>query len=90
MKPDLRSQKVSQIKKDLEEVKKEIYYLERASEKARSINADERALHLTKKMEPIRQKRRHLEELSLLQRKENKSFKDKVRREKKNKQNCNK
>ena len=83
MKPDMRSQKNSQIKEDLEEVKKEIYFLEKAREKARNVNADERALVLTKEMNPIRQKRRHLEELSLLQHKKNKSFKDKVRRQKK-------
>ena len=80
----MRSQKITQIKEDLEEVKKEIYFLEKAREKARNVNADERALVLTKEMNPIRQKRRRLEEeLSLLQHKENKSFKDKLRRQKK-------
>ena len=82
MKPDIRSKKITQIKEDLGEVKKEIYsyYLER--EKARNVNADERCLVLTKEMNPIRQKRCLEEELSLLQHKENKSCKDKSRRQK--------
>jgi hypothetical protein len=87
MRPDIRSRKMKQIGEDLEEVKKEIFHLDKSREKARNINADERALRLTKEMEPLRQKRRRLEEeLELLEEKERKSSKDKERRMRKKKE----
>ena len=81
MRPNIRSRQMKQISEDLEEVKKEVFHLEKSREKARNINADERALRITKEMDPLRQKRQRLEEeLQLLQQKEKKSLKDKERR----------
>ena len=80
----MRAKQLQQISENVDEVKKEIFHLERSREKARNVNADERALRLTKEMEPLRVRKRHLEEeLLLLQRKEKKYSKDKERREKK-------
>ena len=82
MKPSIRAKQLAEISEDLEEVKKEIFHLERSREKARNLNSDERALRLTKEMDPLRIKKRRLEEeLSLLQKKEKKSSKDKERRQ---------
>ena len=77
---------MKQIGDDLEEVEneKEIFHLDKSREKVRNINADERALRLTKEMEPLRQKRRRLEEE--LEEKERKSSKDKERRMRKKKE----
>ena len=84
MKPSIRAKKLEEISEDLEEVKKEIFHLERSREKARNLNADERALRLTKEMDPLRVKKRRLEEeLLLLRNKEKKSSKDKERRQRK-------
>ena len=84
MNPSMRAKQLQQISEDVDEVKKEIFHLERSREKARNVNVDERALRLTKEMEPLRVRKRHLEEeLLLLQRKEKKYSKDKERREKK-------
>lgn len=83
LKKELRIKQISNISEDLDEVKKEIFHLERSREKARNVNADEKALRLSKEMEPLRKKKRQLEEeLQLLQQKEAKSSKDKERRKK--------
>ena len=84
MKPSIRAKKLEEISEDLEEVKKEIFHLERSREKARNLNADEGALWLTKEMDPLRVRKRRLEEeLLLLRNKEKKSSKDKERRQRK-------
>lgn len=70
MTESIRGKQITEISEDLEEVRNEIYHLERSREKARNINSDERALRLTKDMEPLRAKKRRLEEeLILLQKK---------------------
>ena len=74
MKPSIRAKKLEEISEDLEEDKKEIFYLERSRQKARNLNADERALRLTKEMDLLWVKKRRLkEELLLLQNKEKES-----------------
>ena len=79
--PAIRSRHIKEKSEDLEEVKNEIMHLDNARKKARNVNKDERALHLTKELQPLREKQRQLErELELLQQKDKKSSKDKERR----------
>lgn len=82
MKASIRAKQLVEISEDLEEVKTEIFHLERPREKAKKLNSDDRALWLTKEMEPLQIKKRRLEEeLGLLQKKEKKCSKDKERRQ---------
>lgn len=81
MRPHIRSEQICHVTEDLEETRKEISFLEQSRIKSRNINNDEKALRITKELEPLRLKRRRLEkELQILQRKESKSLKDKKRR----------
>lgn len=74
----LRSKRINEIEEDLKEVKLEMTLLEKSRAKARNINNDDRARHLTQEMTPLRQKKRKLEEeLTLLQKKEAKSIQQK-------------
>ena len=82
MKPSIRAKKLEEISENLEKVKKEIFHFARSREKARNLYADEWALRLTKEMDPLRVKKRHLEEeLLLLENKEKKSSRNKERRQ---------
>lgn len=74
MTESIRGKQITEISEDLEEVRNEIYHLERSREKARNINSDERALRLTKDMEPLRAKKRRLEEELILLQKKKKSL----------------
>lgn len=57
LKPSIRSEQIKAVSEDIEEAKKEMALLDQARIQARNVNADERALRLTKHFEPIRLKK---------------------------------
>ena len=79
--PSLRSKRIREIEQDLKEVKLEMTLLERSRTKARNVNNDDRARHLTQEIAPLRERKRKLEdELTVLQKKEAKSVHQKKKR----------
>lgn len=79
--PSLRAKRIENIEEDLQEVNLEMSLLERSRAKARNLNQDERARSFTQEMTPPRQRKRKLEdELSILQKKEAKSLRQKKMR----------
>ena len=79
--PSLRSKRIREVEEDLKEVKLEMTLLERSRTKARNVNNDDRARHLTQEIAPLRERKRKLEdELTVLQKKEAKSLHQKKKR----------
>lgn len=79
--PSLRTRRIREIEEDLREVNLEITLIERSRTKARNVNNDDRARHLTQEIDPLRKRKRKLEdELVVLQRKEAKSCQQKKKR----------
>jgi len=73
--PSLRSKRITDIEEDLKEIRLEETLLEKARSKARTLNQDEKARHLTQELNPVRVKKRKLEdELCALQKKEAKAM----------------
>lgn len=76
--PDVREKRISELEEDLKETNIELQLMEKSRSKARNVNADERAIALTREIEQVRQKKRKLEyELVLLEKKAKKAVKDK-------------
>ncbi|CAB3995397.1 DNA fragmentation factor subunit alpha-like [Paramuricea clavata] len=83
MKVDTEGYGYKRIKsrEDLKEVELEMTLLERSRSKARNVNNDDRARHLTLEITPLRKRKRSLEEeLTLLQKKEAKSIQQKKKK----------
>ena len=63
----VRAKRIKDIQEDLEEASTELRLLQRSRERARNINCDDKARLYTQEMEPVRKKKRMLEdELELL------------------------
>ena len=74
----LRAKRIKEVQEDLEEVSTELKLLQRSRERARNVNCDEKARVYTQEMEPLRKKKRMLEdELEVLPKKEGKSLQQK-------------